>query len=103
MIKCGDLAPYSKTMAEQDAEPIEVPVRQVGENTRIDPALGKTLRVLPEPELVEPFPNRLHWSHRLCCSRLAPTRSELYREISRMTRLVCCDCLQFLPNCAQYT
>ena len=47
-------------MAEQDFEPIEVLVLQIGKDTKIDPVLGKTLRVLPKPEPLEPVRNLQH-------------------------------------------
>src|SRR5215469_11663156 len=50
-------------MAEQNPEPIEVLILQFGQDANIDPILGKTLRVLPKPKLLEPVRNLLHWHH----------------------------------------
>ena len=65
LIEFGDHAQHFAAMAEQDPEPIEVLVRQFGKDTKIDPVLGKTQRVLPKPKLLEPVRNLLHWLHRL--------------------------------------
>ena len=71
LIEFGDRAQHFTTMAEQDPEPIEVLVRQFGKDTKINPVLGKTQRVLPKPKLLEPVRNLLHWHHRLSGWRLA--------------------------------
>jgi hypothetical protein len=71
LIEFGDHAQHFAAMAEKDPEPIEVLVRQFGKDTKIDPVLGKTQRVLPKPKLLEPVRNLLHWLHRLSAWRLA--------------------------------
>ena len=54
LIEFGDRAQHFASMAEQDTEPIEVLVRQFGKDTKINPVLGKTQRVLLKTKLLEP-------------------------------------------------
>lgn len=54
LIEFGDRAQHLTSMAEQDTEPVEVMVRQFGKDTKIDPVLGKTQRVLFKAKLLEP-------------------------------------------------
>ena len=68
-------------MPEQDPESIEVLVRQFGKDTKIDPVLGKTQRVLPKPKLLEPVRNLLHWLHRLSGWRLAEFRTTVIETL----------------------
>ena len=65
LVEFGNRAQNFTTMAEQNPEPIEVLVCQFGKDTKIDPVLGETQRILSEPKLLEPFRNLLHWLHRL--------------------------------------
>ena len=93
LIEFGDGAQHFAAMAEQDSEPIEVLVRQFGKDAKIDPVLGKTLRVLSKPKLLEPVRNLLHWLHRSCGWRLAEfwtTARGQYPNATMMARLVCC-------------
>jgi hypothetical protein len=53
-------------MAERDTDFFEVMVGQIAQNVWINVVLGKALRVLPKPKLLEPLRNLLHWLHRLC-------------------------------------
>ena len=55
LIEFGDRTQHFTAMAEQDTEPVEVLVRQFGKNTKINPVLGKTQRVLSKPKLPEPI------------------------------------------------
>ena len=63
LIEFGDHAQHFATMAKQDPEPVEVLVRQFGNDAKINPILGKAQRVLPKPKLLEPVRNLLHWPH----------------------------------------
>jgi hypothetical protein len=54
LIEFGDRTQHFASMAEQNPEPIEVLVRQLGKDIKIDPVLGKTQRVLFERKLPEP-------------------------------------------------
>jgi hypothetical protein len=54
LIEFGDRALHFPSMAEQDTEPVEVLVRQFGKDTKVNPVLGKTQRVLFKPKLLEP-------------------------------------------------
>ena len=54
LIEFGDRAQHFASMAEQDTEPVEVLVRQFGKDTKINPVLGKTQRVLSKTKLLEP-------------------------------------------------
>ena len=54
LIEFGDRAQHFTSVAEQDTEPVEVLVRQFGKDTKIDPVLGKTQRVLFKTKLLEP-------------------------------------------------
>lgn len=69
-IEVGDSTQHFTAMAKQDFELIEVLVHQFGKDVNVDPILGKTLCVLPKPQLLEPLRN-LHWLHRSCGWRLA--------------------------------
>jgi hypothetical protein len=60
LIELDERTLHFTAMAEQDIEPIEVLVRQIGKHTDVNPILGKTLRVLPKPKLFEPVRNLLH-------------------------------------------
>ena len=71
LIEFGYHAQHFATMAEQDPEPIQVLIRQLGKDTEINSVLGKTQRVLPKPKLFKPVRNLLHWLHRLFGWRLA--------------------------------
>lgn len=65
LIKFGDHAQHFTTMAKQD-EPIEVLVRQFGNDAEINPILGKAQRVFAQArKLLEPVRNLLHWPHQL--------------------------------------
>src|SRR5215475_441000 len=78
-------------MTEQNSEPIEVFVRQLGKDTDIDRILDKTLRVLRKSKLLEPVRNLLHWLHRLSGWRPAElwtTARKRYPNISSMARPV---------------
>jgi hypothetical protein len=76
-------------MAEQDPEPIEVLVRQFGKDTKIDPVLGKTQRVLPKPKLLEPVRNLLHWLHRLFAWRLAEFWTTAKKRYPSLSGIAC--------------
>ena len=71
LIEFGDHAQHFATMPEQDPKSIKVLVGQFGKDTEIDAIVGKTLRVLPKPKLLEPVRNLMHWLHRLSGRRLA--------------------------------
>src|SRR5271170_1257927 len=43
-----------------DPEFLEVLVRQIRQDAKANVVLGKALSVLPQPELLQPFCNRLH-------------------------------------------
>ena len=60
-IEVGNGSLHLAAMTEQDSELVEVLVHQLGEDANVDPVLGKTLRVLPKPQLLEPLRN-LHGS-----------------------------------------
>jgi hypothetical protein len=60
LIELGDSTLHFTAMTEQDSEPVEVLVLQIGKDANIDPILGKTLRVLPKPKFFEPVRNLLH-------------------------------------------
>src|SRR5215471_21529724 len=47
-------------MPERDSDFFQVLIGQIAENARINVIVGKTLRVLPEANCVEPVRNRLH-------------------------------------------
>ena len=65
LIEFGNRAQHFATMSEQDSQSVEVLIRQFGKNTKIDAVLGKTQRVLPKPQLLQPVRNLLHWHHPL--------------------------------------
>ena len=90
-VEFGDCAQHLAAMAEQDSESIEVLVRQFGKNTLINAVLGKTQRVLPEPQLLQPVRNLLHWLHRRSVGGLPNfglLQSRCYAAFSRMARIV---------------
>src|SRR6185437_10742591 len=60
LVELGDRTLHFTAMTEQDFEPVEVLVLQVGQDTNVDSVLGKTLRVLPKSKLFEPVRNLLH-------------------------------------------
>lgn len=59
-IEVGNGTQHFTAMAEQDSELVEVLAHQFGKDAHVDPILGKTLCVLPKPQLFEPLRN-LHW------------------------------------------
>ncbi len=54
LIEFGDRAQHFTSVAEQNPEPVEVLVRQLGKDIKIDAVLGKTQRVLFKTKLLEP-------------------------------------------------
>ena len=67
--KLANCAQQLLTVPERDANFLKVLVCQIVENAGIDVIFGKTLRVLPEANCIEPVRYLLHRGHRL--SRLA--------------------------------
>ncbi|WP_245329325.1 hypothetical protein [Bradyrhizobium centrolobii] len=51
-------------MAEQNSELVEILIHQLGKNADVDPILGKTLCVLPKPQILKPLRDLLHRHHR---------------------------------------
>jgi hypothetical protein len=47
-------------MPEQDADVLEVLIRQVGKCRNADPIFSKAFRILPKTELLKPVSNLLH-------------------------------------------
>jgi hypothetical protein len=92
-IELGDRSLHFTAMAEQDFEPIEVLVLQIGKDTNVDPILGKTLRVLPKPKLFEPVRNLLHGCVPATLLRPAdffgPRQKTLCLSARRLHMLVC--------------
>jgi hypothetical protein len=86
LLEFGDSAQYLAPMAEKDSEPVEVLVRQFGKDIEIDSVLGKTQRVLPEPQLLQPVRNLLHWLHRRSVGGV--------RNWTSASQMLC----QFFPN-----
>ena len=53
----GNRAQQLAAMAEQDAQLLQILIRQIGEDAEIDPVLAKRLRVLLQTDPAEPTVN----------------------------------------------
>jgi hypothetical protein len=60
------------TVPEREADFLQVLVGQIAENAGIDVIFGKTLRILPEANCVEPVRNRLHCGPQLWITDYIP-------------------------------
>ena len=59
-VQVGNRTQHFPTMSEQDAELLQILIRQIGENTEINSVIGKTLGILGQAKLSEPVLNLLH-------------------------------------------